>query len=379
MSTRQNHSLIFIIFVFIFLLASCSPQKIKNEGSVWEGTIETIDGVIIVKNPKEPMYGEDALFLEEELTIGEAKGREEYMFQSLYSLAVNDNGDIFALDTIAKHVKVYNREGLYLRTIGRPGQGPGEFSFPMSLILTARDELVVGFMNNISYFSSEGEYIKSIPIISTARFLSIDIDTAGNIFGISIGIEQMGFLLKKYDPELNELLLFGFSPSSSEESNRTGKRNAFFTPLRWDIINGDQVVTGYPEEGYVVKILDTSGNLIRRIEREYTPIETTQKDFEERIADRPPKLKKDLYAPKHFPPYRNLIADDEGRIWVRTSEKAPDGKSHIYDVFDPEGRFILKVALKATPRVMKNNQMYTIEEDDEGFHVIKRYKVSWNY
>jgi len=374
----KKFSLIFIIFVFIILSASCNPQKIKKEGSVWEGTIETIDGVTIVKNPLEPMYGEEALFIEEEITIGKAEGREEYMFQNLYSLAVNDNGDIFALDTKAQHVNVYNREGLYLRTIGRPGQGPGEFVDPLSLNFTAPDKIVVRSMNNISYFSSEGEFIKSIPAISATWFLRVDIDTAGNIFGLSIGIDLLGYVLKKYDPELNELLLIGSSPSPSAEYNSTGKRNAFFTLLRWDIINGDQVVTGYPEEGYVVKILDSSGNLIRRIEKEYTPIETTQKDFEERIADRRPELKKDYFAPKHFPPFWNLIADDEGRVWIWTPERTSNGEGKIYNIFDNEGRFIFRIFLKANPRVIKNNRIYTIEEDELGYHCIKRYKVSWN-
>lgn len=189
----------------------------------------------------------------------------------------------------------------------------------------------------------------------------------------------MVYALKKYDLKLNELLQYGSSPLPTDEYNRTGKRNSFFPILRWDIINGDQIVTGYAEEGYVVKILDTAGNLIRRIEKEYIPIEITQKEFEERIADHPPELKNDYYSPKHFPPIRFISADDEGRVWVLTFEKTSEGGKHIYDVFDIEGRFILKVVLNAIPRVIKNSRMYTIEEDEEGFHCIKRYKVTWNF
>ncbi len=98
-----------------------------------------------------------------------------------------------------------------------------------------------------------------------------------------------------------------------------------------------------------------------------------------RIAGNPPEYKKDQYAPKHFPPIRYVSADDEGRVWVLTYEKASDGEKHIYDVFDTEGRFIHKVSLKAIPRVIKNNRIYTIEEDEDGFHCIKRYKVTWNF
>jgi hypothetical protein len=30
------------------------------------------------------------------------------------------------------------------------------------------------------------------------------------------------------------------------------------------------------------------------------------------------------------------------------------------------------------PRVWKKKKLYTIEEDEEGFQVVKRYKVKWS-
>ena len=63
-----------ILLCALIMLVCCSQQKTE-----WKGTIEEVDGVTVVKNPKEPMYGEDAISLEEELSIGEAEGREEYM------------------------------------------------------------------------------------------------------------------------------------------------------------------------------------------------------------------------------------------------------------------------------------------------------------
>lgn len=378
MTNKNSSFLIVFSCLALSLLAtlSCSQQKTGRKGTGWKGTVDTVEGVAVVKNPEEPMYGEDCFILEEELTIGEAEGREEYMFQSIFTIAVNDDGDIYVLDTKAQHVKVFDKDGQYSRTFGRPGQGPGELYLPRSLVYTDSDEMVVGNISSISYFTSEGEYFKSIPL-ATVQILSIDIDNAGNIFGYSIDREKMVYTLKKYDPELNELLFYGSSPLPTEEYRRTGKRNAFFTLLRWDIINGDQIVTGYPEEGYVVKIFDVSGNLIRRIEKEYTPVEITQKDFEEEIAGHPLELKKDYYAPKHFPPFWTVSADDEGRIWVATSERTSDGEKRFYDIFDAEGKYILKVPLRVGPRFIKKGKFYTIEEDEEGYQFVKRYKITW--
>ena len=74
----------------LFLLVSCNQQKTE-----WKGTIEEKDGVIVVKNPKEPMYTENVFSLEEDLSIGEAYGPEEYIFTNLRNLAVDDRGNIY--------------------------------------------------------------------------------------------------------------------------------------------------------------------------------------------------------------------------------------------------------------------------------------------
>jgi hypothetical protein len=342
----------------------------------WGGTFEEVNGVIVVKNPVDPMYGEEAFDLEEELVIGEAEGQEEYMFQGVYSVAISDIDDIYVLDYRAQHVKVFNNKGEYLRTIGRPGQGPGELFLPRSLIFTSQDEVVVGNMNNITYFTPEGTYIKSIPL-TRGSISTVKIDGDGNIFGFGVVRDKGVYELKKFDTELNELHSLGTSPLPSVEFRRTRKRNVFFTLLRWDIINSNQIVSGYPEEGYIINTYDSSGNLVRKIEKEYTRIEITDQDFEEEIAEYPPAMKEGATAPKHFPPFQTLFADDEGRVYVLTHKRTAD-RRYYYDVFDADGRYILKVPLKARPRV-KKNKMYTIEEDEEGFQYIKRYKITWNF
>jgi hypothetical protein len=63
----KNDNFILSITVFLPLLiifAFCGKQEAQ-----WGGTVEVVGGVIVVKNPKEPMYGEEAFSLEEELSI----------------------------------------------------------------------------------------------------------------------------------------------------------------------------------------------------------------------------------------------------------------------------------------------------------------------
>ena len=64
---------------------------------------------------------------------------------------------------------------------------------------------------------------------------------------------------------------------------------------------------------------------------------------------------------------------------VGTFEKTIADDRYYYDIFDPEGRFLTKLPLEfQSPRIWKKDKMYFIAEDEDGFQVLKRYKVTWN-
>jgi hypothetical protein len=46
-------------------------------------------------------------------------------------------------------------------------------------------------------------------------------------------------------------------------------------------------------------------------------------------------------------------------------------------VIEPEGQYRARLALKFRPQVWQNGRIYTMEEDEEGFQIVKRYKVTW--
>ena len=86
-----------------------------------------------------------------------------------------------------------------------------------------------------------------------------------------------------------------------------------------------------------------------------------------------------LSISKYHSAYRRFIIDDEGRIFVWTWERVIDGEGYYYDVFDSEGKYIVKIPLETRPLVLKKKKLYTLEEDDEGYQFVKRYKITWKY
>jgi hypothetical protein len=63
----------------------------------------------------------------EELSIGVESGPDEYMFGSIRGIAVGAEGVIYVADGRPTIVRAYDSDGVFLRNIGRQGQGPGEF------------------------------------------------------------------------------------------------------------------------------------------------------------------------------------------------------------------------------------------------------------
>jgi hypothetical protein len=48
-------------------------------------------------------------------------------------------------------------------------------------------------------------------------------------------------------------------------------------------------------------------------------------------------------------------------------------------VFDAKGRFLGATSLADKPLLIKGNHLYSLEEDEEGYQIIKRYTVTWKH
>ncbi len=135
---------------------------------------------------------------------------------------------------------------------------------------------------------------------------------------------------------------------------------------------------------YEINITNSRGILQRKISKEHVPIEITKQDKNEIVTvifgmeSLSPEEKANFA--KYFDPINGISVDGENKIFIDTLEKTNERKYYYHDVFDSEGRYIAKVGLPSRPTlsmVWKNNKLYTIEENEEGFIIIKRYKVTW--
>jgi len=325
------------------------------------------------------MYGEDVFMMEEELSIGESVGREEYMFSQVIDMGVDNEENMYILDFLEAHIKVFKKSGEYLKTIGRKGQGPGEIQRAINIYITPGNEILINDRGAryFHFLTLGGEYIRSIYQGRLSRPL---VDTQNNIVARQTIMDtaEVRFVLKKFDSELNDL----FEIFSYEYKVNPNVYDVYPPQCYWGVRSDDSIVWGFGDK-YEFQILDRNGQVIQKIIKDPNPVEITEEDKQEWVrsvfgeSGVPSGVK--VNWKKYHNAFQFLNTDDEGRIFVQTYEKIADGIGYYYDVFDSEGKYIAKIPIKIRPQVFKKNKLYTIEEDEEGYQVIKRYKVTWKY
>jgi hypothetical protein len=161
--------------LIILLLSSFLTAEHKNtQKPQWKGKIEYENGIKVIKNPREPLYGEITLELEEDLSIGNEEDKNYYFYRGLL-FDVDREGNIFIFDPPNYRIQQFNKRGEYIRSIGRKGQGPGEFENPSYVYLDKGGNIYVpeGFSNKIQIFDKKGEFKNCIRLETSIKSFGI--------------------------------------------------------------------------------------------------------------------------------------------------------------------------------------------------------------
>jgi len=348
---------------------SCSQRETD-----WRGTIEERGGVIIVKNPKEPLYDNQKISFEENLLLGDSKQGDEYLFNVVVYVVVDDRGRIYVADSNENHIKIFDKEGKYLKTFGRKGQAPGEFDYIYKLQISPQKELVVydGYRKSLSFFTLEGHFIRSISILKSHPY-NFRVDSKNNIYIHSI------YMNMDSKTEIHAISFYDSDMNFVTEVAKTAPRDwsiPFLPGIWWTLDDRDNLLYGF-NKSYELLLLGPDGKLKMKIAKDFEPVEVPKEEREKRIKNM--RIEKVKNIPRIYPAYNWFIFDDEGRVIIKTWKRGEKDNEFFYDIFSSEGKYIFNILLKGRPIVWKNNNLYSIEEDEEGYDVVKRYKITWNY
>ena len=161
----MNLRKIWILVLFLILIFPGFTQDKPG----WKGKIEHRNGIKVIKNPKEPLFGEITLELEEDLVIGDSK-RAEYMLFRIRSVDIDPKGNLYVFDLEDNKVRIYDRNGIFLRAFGRKGQGPGEFNTPSHVHVDWKSRICVLDADKIHLFDKSGQFFNSIQTFNRLLF-----------------------------------------------------------------------------------------------------------------------------------------------------------------------------------------------------------------
>ncbi|MFC1553318.1 NHL repeat-containing protein [candidate division KSB1 bacterium] len=209
-------------FFVIALLFTCIIQGMSVAQDKTY-TVEVIDGVRHINNHAALWGDEPRIELIFEGFLGKLESEDEnYMFYNPADIAGDSEGNLYVLDAGNFRIQKFDPNGKYIHTIGRNGQGPGEFLRPLSIDIGGSDNIYVANFSNdrLEILTSEGKYTGTIKIyapyvdyvraLQTGEIVMKNIATENiNRFRPEPGKETWMPLIHIHDREGNILRRFG--------------------------------------------------------------------------------------------------------------------------------------------------------------------------
>ncbi|NOR15024.1 MAG: 6-bladed beta-propeller [Candidatus Aminicenantes bacterium] len=378
----------------MLFIISCSKEPETT------ATVEVIDGVEHIHNIATPLYPSKTVTFEEELSIGGEDEERNILIYQPRSFLVDEDEMIYIVDGQDQVIKVFDSTGSLLRSFGAKGEGPGEFQSIgyFSFLPDGRLLVMDSRARRTSLFDQHGDFISSHQWTKSLSQAHLTTNSSYIIqeYTFEDGdnpLSERILLINEYDFEGNEVRSYGeFTPpkfnTHSEKNITVGVR---VPHARQSVFAGDlkrQQLYHCLSSTYLIEVFDMTGKIVRKIDRPYEPLPFTSGDKDEFLAryensrnERMKKIVQSIVFPSVKSVVQRMIVDDEGRLWVVTSEQKEEDEVTFtsYDIFNSDGHYEAKVWIDKPPSYFLKGKMYRMHTDeDSGYRYLKRYRVIWS-
>ena len=370
-----------VVSIVLFLSALIMLVSFGGQKAEWRGKIDIENGIKVIKNPGEPLYGEIKFELEEDLSIGK-EDDDNYLFYRVADIQVDQDGNIYVVDFGNYRVQKFDRNGNYLQTIGRRGQGPGEFENPLQIVFDSKtgNIYIKDGRLRIKIFDNKGNYLNAIKLEYFPRVIELNED--GNILGI---------LSRGYDASFVKLNSKGKIKKKIAKITRMASKgrvgNAFFSfshgyehDMFMSKIDNQTFIYGCSKE-YEINVVDKEGNLLCKIKKD-EPYIKFPKEEKRRIEREAWQRGLPINAirvryPSNMPFFHALYTDCKGRIYVqRTIGKRTEQGPKKFDIFSKDGYCLYNTTFPYPAVLIKDGYFYTrVVNEDTGEEFVKRFRI----
>lgn len=399
-ATRRILVVAWAVVAAIALAFGASGCASEAPASGWGGTVDTLSGgQVSVYNPVGSLWSAgDEWVLEEELRIGTLDGAGPDMFGAITDFEVDRYGRFWLFEGQAQEIRVFDAAGRFIRTVGREGEGPGEFNQVIGMTWGPEEHLwIVDPSNNrLSVVDTAGVFIASHPTIGGIVVMPWPggFDDAGQFYtyGVDTAVEDdFALVMVRHGLDLQPI-------DSVAPPDYPGEREYFeiknednwmmtgvpFTPsMEWRL-GGDGTYWAGLTGDYRIFQLSWEGDTLRSIRRDYEPLQVTASDLDEA------KEGLDWFTeaggkadwsriPATKPAFYDFVIDDAGYIWVQMITE-PEREGRLFDVFDPEGRYLGEVLLPFPIEfypapIFRDGFMYAVTEDELEIPFLVRARI----
>jgi hypothetical protein len=417
------------------LFAGCS-------GSDWEAVSYERGDTTVMRTVAGSAWGGPATLVERARITADAADTIDGLI-SVTALTSGPNDDVYVVDGERPAVRLYDRDGRHVRVFVVPLGEPGHYSQPNGVAVLSDGRVVIRDprRSQLVVYSPRGTYLERwphqpgvyspIPLISDAE----DRLYTRIVFNPTEPREEWREGLMRYgsdgsiedtipDPEIDHV-----SPSLTVESpgGDTLRFQIPFTPRAyWTRSSSGDVVTAISDR-YALQVAKPDGSIVR-IEREYEPVPASREERATLYRDVDRRAKQIDYrwtwrgpiVPEEKPPFKGLLADADGRIWVQLhqpaaligefaaasaagSDTAADDEAAtappaagdsrdqlptvrdwrepiVFDVFEPDGRYLGQVSAPPGFRTqplpsIRGNTVWAAVSDGGGVPNVVRFEI----
>lgn len=336
------------------VLAACASHDSRPPSVV----IDTLpNDVVSVRNYAPSAWRDSTTWHFEEVTRIEPQDSGSEGLVNPGAMATMDGaGRAYVVDEPPVSIKVFDSTGHFVRTIGRSGEGPGEYRQPRIVIHDGQLFVDDARLQRVSVFDTSGALIRSFRAESNAAGPgTFMIDDSSRIW------------LRIYQPEQPDVTVTAVRFDTMGTLLDTLRFRQLHAPAVWVLEqDGGRATYGIPGGSRELVAMTPSGAMLRGwsgtyalamqsssadttmlISRDWTPIKVPEAERVERF-DRfrdmvsrswPPDLVSrsfHLYdVPTERPPMQDIDVDPAARTWVHMA--SADTSASYYDVFNRDG------------------------------------------